>query len=62
MVGAAVSANPLKLDVRSHAKCIVICVIATLSTFQYAYNASAPLGRVRLERLVYEVEYTLPYR
>lgn len=35
MVSAPISANPLKLDVRSHTKCLVICVIATLSTFQY---------------------------
>lgn len=35
MVAATVSANPLKLDVRSHWKCIAICFIATLSTFQY---------------------------
>ncbi|ETI27077.1 hypothetical protein G647_09759 [Cladophialophora carrionii CBS 160.54] len=36
--GAPISANPLKLDVRSHSKCLVICVIATLSTFQYGLD------------------------
>jgi MFS family permease len=36
--GAPISANPLKLDVRSHAKCLVICAIATLSTFQYGLD------------------------
>jgi hypothetical protein len=35
MHGAAISANPLKLDVRSHKKCLFMCAIATISTFQY---------------------------
>ena len=35
MVTAAISANPLKLDVRSHTKCLLICFVATVSTFQY---------------------------
>lgn len=35
MVSAAISANPLKLDVKSHAKCLGICFLITLSTFQY---------------------------
>lgn len=35
MVAAAVSANPLKLDVRSHVKCLGVCFIATIATFQY---------------------------
>jgi hypothetical protein len=39
MVGAApISANPLKLDVLSHKKCLLICVVATLSTFQYGLD------------------------
>ncbi|KIW19031.1 hypothetical protein PV08_03321 [Exophiala spinifera] len=38
MVAATVSANPLKLDVRSHWKCIAICFVATLSTFQYGLD------------------------
>ncbi|KAI1125005.1 MFS transporter [Nemania abortiva] len=39
MFGAAtISANPLKLDVRSHTKCIAICFIATISTFQYGLD------------------------
>lgn len=36
--GAAVSANPLKLDVRSHVKCLLICIIATVATFQYGLD------------------------
>ncbi|KAI1180022.1 MFS transporter [Nemania sp. FL0916] len=38
MIGATISANPLKLDVRSHTKCILICFIATVSTFQYGLD------------------------
>ncbi|KAI0878349.1 MFS transporter [Hypoxylon argillaceum] len=38
MLGATISANPLKLDVRSHIKCILICFIATVSTFQYGLD------------------------
>ncbi|KIW86706.1 uncharacterized protein Z519_12692 [Cladophialophora bantiana CBS 173.52] len=39
MVGSApISANPLKLDVLSHTKCLAICVVATLSTFQYGLD------------------------
>ncbi|KIX08062.1 uncharacterized protein Z518_02717 [Rhinocladiella mackenziei CBS 650.93] len=38
MVAAPISANPLKLDVRSHLKCLAICVVATLSTFQYGLD------------------------
>ncbi|OQU99198.1 hypothetical protein CLAIMM_04866 isoform 1 [Cladophialophora immunda] len=36
--GAPVSANPLKLDVRSHAKCLAICAVATMATFQYGLD------------------------
>ncbi|KAF2868472.1 MFS transporter [Massariosphaeria phaeospora] len=36
--GAAVSANPLKQDVRSHTKCLIICFVATLATFQYGLD------------------------
>ncbi|KAI0866749.1 MFS transporter [Xylaria cubensis] len=38
MLGATISANPLKLDVRSHTKCILICFVATISTFQYGLD------------------------
>ncbi|KAF2791645.1 MFS transporter [Melanomma pulvis-pyrius CBS 109.77] len=33
-----ISANPLKLDVRSHAKCLTICSVATIATFQYGLD------------------------
>ncbi|KAH8651925.1 MFS transporter [Tricladium varicosporioides] len=33
-----ISANPLKLDFQSHAKCMAICLFATLSTFQYGLD------------------------
>ncbi|KIW84631.1 hypothetical protein Z517_00019 [Fonsecaea pedrosoi CBS 271.37] len=36
--GAPVSANPLKLDVLSHRKCLAICVVATMATFQYGLD------------------------
>lgn len=42
MVATPVSANPLKLDVRSHIKCIAICIVATLSTFQYGQMTCLP--------------------
>ncbi|KAI0911494.1 MFS transporter [Ustulina deusta] len=38
MLGATISANPLKLDLRSHTKCILICFVATISTFQYGLD------------------------
>ncbi|KAI8625282.1 MFS transporter [Xylariaceae sp. FL1651] len=38
MYGATISANPLKLDVRSHTKCLMICFIATIATFQYGLD------------------------
>ena len=40
MVGAVVSANPLKLDVWSHRKCLAICGIVTIATFQYGLDYS----------------------
>ena len=36
--GAVISANPLKLDIRSHAKCLAICSIITISSFQYGLD------------------------
>jgi MFS family permease len=38
MVAAAISANPLKLDVSSHKKCLLICFVATIATFQYGLD------------------------
>ncbi|CAJ2511006.1 Uu.00g066310.m01.CDS01 [Anthostomella pinea] len=38
MLCSTISANPLKLDVRSHWKCLIICSIATISTFQYGLD------------------------
>ncbi|KAI1313585.1 MFS transporter [Xylaria venustula] len=38
MLGPTISANPLKLDVRSHTKCILMCFVATISTFQYGLD------------------------
>lgn len=32
------TANPLKNDLRSHTKCVLICWVATLSTFQYGLD------------------------
>lgn len=34
----AISANPLKLDVASHWKCVMICWITTIATFQYGLD------------------------
>ena len=30
-----ITANPLRQDVRSHTKCLLMCAVATVSTFQY---------------------------
>ena len=38
MVAATISANPLKLDLRSHIKCLAICFIVTVATFQYGLD------------------------
>ncbi|KAK3342158.1 MFS transporter, partial [Lasiosphaeria hispida] len=39
MVGGAVlTANPLKLDVRSHRKCLGICFVVTIASFQYGLD------------------------
>lgn len=35
MQPAQITANPLKLDVRSHVKCLLICSFITMATFQY---------------------------
>lgn len=35
MHGAEITANPLKLDIRSHWKCLMICAFVTVATFQY---------------------------
>ena len=36
--GAAISANPLQLDLRSHSKCMLLCFVATIATFQYGLD------------------------
>ncbi|KAI1340586.1 MFS transporter [Xylariaceae sp. FL0016] len=38
MHGVVISANPLKLDVLSHGKCLTICFIVTITTFQYGLD------------------------
>ncbi|KAI0880607.1 general substrate transporter [Annulohypoxylon maeteangense] len=38
MVGAVISANPLQLDIRSHRKCLAICFVVTVSSFQYGLD------------------------
>ena len=38
MVATTVSANPLKLDLWSHIKCLAICFIVTVATFQYGLD------------------------
>ncbi|KAI1828344.1 MFS transporter [Xylaria intraflava] len=44
MFGTGISANPLKLDVRSHIKCILICLVITLSAFQAGLDNSLISG------------------
>jgi hypothetical protein len=36
--GAVISANPLQLDIRSHKKCLFMCALVTISTFQYGLD------------------------
>ncbi|KAE9374674.1 general substrate transporter [Stipitochalara longipes BDJ] len=38
MRNVPISANPLKLDVGSHKKCLVICFFLTMGTFQYGLD------------------------
>lgn len=38
MVAAVISTNPLQLDVRSHKRCLFICCIVTLASFQYGLD------------------------
>ncbi|KAI1370304.1 MFS transporter [Hypoxylon crocopeplum] len=38
MVGAVISANPLQLDISSHRKCLAICCVVTVSSFQYGLD------------------------
>ncbi|KAF2265867.1 MFS transporter [Lojkania enalia] len=47
--GAAISANPLKLDLRSHVKCLCICFVATISTFQYGLDYATIGGFLSME-------------
>ncbi|CAI4213280.1 unnamed protein product [Parascedosporium putredinis] len=35
---AAISSNPLQLDVASHKKCLMICFVVTLASFQYGLD------------------------
>ena len=36
--GSVISANPLRQDVRSHRKCLFMCALVTVSTFQYGLD------------------------
>ncbi|KAK0709891.1 MFS transporter [Lasiosphaeria miniovina] len=36
--GAVLTANPLKLDLRSHRKCFFICSVITIASFQYGLD------------------------
>ncbi|SPO01674.1 related to monosaccharide transporter [Cephalotrichum gorgonifer] len=36
--GAVISTNPLQLDIRSHRKCIFICCVITVASFQYGLD------------------------
>ena len=38
MVTATISANPFKFDLQSHLKCLAICFIVTVPTFQYSLD------------------------
>ncbi|KAI1092260.1 general substrate transporter [Rostrohypoxylon terebratum] len=38
MVSTVVSANPLQLNIRSHRKCLAICFVVTISSFQYGLD------------------------
>ncbi|KAK3331515.1 MFS transporter [Apodospora peruviana] len=38
VAGAVLSANPLKLDIRSHKKCVGICAVVTIASFQYGLD------------------------
>ncbi|OTA98994.1 hypothetical protein M426DRAFT_16850 [Hypoxylon sp. CI-4A] len=40
MAVGVVSANPLQLDVLSHRKCLLICFVVTVSSFQYGLDYS----------------------
>jgi hypothetical protein len=42
MVGAVISANPLQLDFRSHKKCMFICCVITMASFQYGLVGDRP--------------------
>ncbi|KAH8897653.1 MFS transporter [Thozetella sp. PMI_491] len=47
--GGDISANPLQLDLRSHLKCVLICFIATISTFQYGLDYAVIGGFLSME-------------
>lgn len=38
MVAAVVSTNPLQLDITSHKRCLAICGLITISSFQYGLD------------------------
>lgn len=38
VAGAVISSNPLKLDYQSHRKCLAICAVITVSSFQYGLD------------------------
>lgn len=35
---APISTNPLQLDIRSHKRCLIICCVVTISSFQYGLD------------------------
>ena len=57
---AAISANPLKLDLRSHLKCVFICFIATLSTFQYGLDYAVIGGFLSMQGFLQVFGYKVP--
>ncbi|KAF2092643.1 MFS transporter [Rhizodiscina lignyota] len=60
MVGAAISANPLKLDVRSHIKCLLICFVATIPTFQYGLDYALVGGFISMPGFLQVYGYYSP--
>lgn len=58
----AVSANPLKLDVRSHRKCLMICFVATLATFQYGLDYALIGGFLSMKGFLQVYGYYDPAR
>jgi MFS family permease len=52
-----IGANPLQLDIRSHKKCMAICFVITVSSFQYGLDYALVGGFMAMPGFLKEFGY-----